>query len=109
MGVKLSLGSYSFQPLGKKKIRIQPSLVLFLFVLRLQTPAPTGAAEEVSEGSDLLWKESHPRLPPASSTPPSLPSCLSYFLLGPSSPARHLREKLCLSPSQTLVPFPFRE
>lgn len=27
-------------------------------------PLHPEAAEEVSEGSDLLWKESHPRLPP---------------------------------------------
>lgn len=104
MGIKWSLGFYGFQPFGKK-IRIQPRLVLFLFILRPQTPAPTGAAEEVSEGSDLLWKESLPRLPPCFLSPSQgLPAKL-FVSLGPTSPARQLREEL---PSQPFTdPGPF--
>lgn len=84
MRIKLNLGSYDFQSFGKK-IRIQPSPVLFLFVLRLQIPAPIGAAEKVSEGSDLLWEESHLRLLPCFLGPSQgLPAQL-FVLLSTSS------------------------
>lgn len=77
----------------------------FPFHPELQTPVPTGAAEEVSEGSDLLWKESLPRLPPCVLSPSQgLPAKL-FVSLGPTSPARQLREEL---PSQPFAdPGPF--